>query len=90
METVRSLNAFGERSGPVILAVGFFDGVHIGHAQLLSRAIREAHRCHGEAWAMTFDRHPLKVLNPAQAPPLLLQCVDEVPSLSTSREDAQC
>jgi riboflavin kinase / FMN adenylyltransferase len=56
---------------PICLAAGFFDGVHAGHQGVLRRAVRCARRHGGQAWAMTFDRHPLKVLHPAGAPLLL-------------------
>jgi riboflavin kinase / FMN adenylyltransferase len=56
---------------PICLAAGFFDGVHAGHQQVLSRAVQCARHKGGSAWAMTFDRHPLKVLKPNAAPPLL-------------------
>ena len=44
------------------LAVGFFDGVHLGHRRILSRADE----------ALTFSGHPLSVLAPDRAPPLLM------------------
>ena len=56
---------------PVCLAAGFFDGVHLGHQAVLRRALSTARAVGGEAWAMTFDPHPLKVLTPDTAPPLL-------------------
>src|SRR5262245_17954734 len=56
---------------PLCLAIGFFDGVHRGHARLIGRAVREAKRLRGEAWVLTFEPHPARVLNPAAAPRLL-------------------
>ena len=44
------------------LAVGFFDGVHLGHQRILRRA----------AAALTFREHPLSVLAPERAPRLLM------------------
>lgn len=41
-----------------VIALGFFDGVHLGHGQLLTRCRREADRLGLEAAALTFDRHP--------------------------------
>lgn len=71
MQVLSSFDGLRERKVPVVLAAGFFDGVHIGHQCLLDGALIEAKACAGEAWAMTFDPHPLRILNPAQAPPLL-------------------
>ena len=56
---------------PVVLGTGFFDGVHIGH-QLVFKSVCEAARvAGGNAWALTFDKHPLAVLRPSQRPVLL-------------------
>ena len=55
----------------VSLAVGFFDGVHRGHQRVLRAAVARARALGGEAWALTFEPHPLAVLNPAHAPALL-------------------
>ena len=44
------------------LAVGFFDGVHLGHREILA----------GADAALTFNRHPLSVLAPERAPKLLM------------------
>lgn len=41
-----------------VIALGFFDGVHLGHGQLLSRCRREADRLGCKAAALTFDLHP--------------------------------
>lgn len=57
--------------GPVVLALGMFDGVHRGHAALLEAARREAERLGGEAWVLTFTDHPRRILAPGQAPTLL-------------------
>ena len=47
----------GEKQKTVI-ALGFFDGIHIGHAALLETAKRRAEACGGEAAVLTFDNHP--------------------------------
>ncbi len=56
---------------PVVLAVGFFDGVHRGHREVLDSAVRRAREINGEAWVMTFDQHPLALLAPYKKPRLL-------------------
>lgn len=60
-----------ELKKPVVLAVGFFDGVHRGHQEVLKSAVDRARECSGEAWVMTFDRHPLSLLAPYKRPRLL-------------------
>ncbi len=58
------------RQGPVALAVGFFDGLHRGHRAVMDAAHHLAGP-QGEAWALTFDPHPMTVLRPELAPKLL-------------------
>ncbi len=55
----------------VVLAVGYFDGVHQGHQSVIQNAGQRATECRGRIWILTFDPHPLKILRPEMAPPLL-------------------
>ncbi|MBU4200353.1 MAG: bifunctional riboflavin kinase/FAD synthetase [Verrucomicrobia bacterium] len=71
MKTLHSLNDLQATRRPILLAVGFFDGVHRGHQNLIRRAVRASRQGLGETWIMTFDPHPRKVLSPASAPALL-------------------
>lgn len=48
-----------------------FDGVHLGHQQVLKQTLADARQHNGLALAVTFDRHPASVLNPAKAPRLI-------------------
>ena len=57
--------------GTVILAAGFFDGVHLGHRRVFEETVRRARELGGKPWALTFDRHPRAVLDPPHAPPLI-------------------
>ena len=58
--------------GPAYLAVGVFDGVHLGHQAVIGRAVADAKREPGAAAVVvTFDPHPLRVLRPEAAPRLL-------------------
>ena len=53
------------------LAIGMFDGVHLGHQQVLRQAIEDSHRNEARSVAVTFDRHPASVIAPGRAPALL-------------------
>jgi riboflavin kinase / FMN adenylyltransferase len=64
-----------EVRGPV-LALGTFDGVHLGHRRVIGLAIERARMRGGPSAALTFEPHPLEVLRPAHEP-VLLTTVDE-------------
>jgi len=64
-EELRALNS------PFVLAAGFFDGVHVGHQRVLTGTVARARETGALALALTFNRHPLAVLAPSKAPPLL-------------------
>ena len=61
--------ANGERKA--CLAIGMFDGVHLGHQQVLRQAIEDSHQHEALSVAVTFDRHPTSVIAPDRAPALL-------------------
>ena len=53
-----------------IFALGFFDGVHLGHQALLAECVRMARAMDVETAAITFERHPQSLFRP-DVPPLL-------------------
>ncbi|BCU78197.1 bifunctional riboflavin kinase/FAD synthetase [Luteolibacter sp. LG18] len=61
---------------PLHLALGVFDGVHLGHRAVISRALEAAEREGGTAGVVTFDPHPIRVLAPDKAPRALLATLD--------------
>jgi len=71
MKILTTFSALAEVQGPIYLAAGVFDGVHLGHQAVLNHASALARQSQGTAVALTFDPHPLKILNPASAPKLL-------------------
>ncbi|HEV8228651.1 MAG TPA: hypothetical protein VGQ86_01745, partial [Candidatus Limnocylindria bacterium] len=62
--------------GPLFLAIGVFDGVHVGHRALIRRVAARAKEQGGRALAATFDPLPIQALAPG-APPSALSDVDE-------------
>jgi riboflavin kinase/FMN adenylyltransferase len=53
------------------VTVGFFDGVHLGHQQVLRRTVEAAKERRAGSVAVTFDRHPREILTPGSEPRLL-------------------
>jgi riboflavin kinase/FMN adenylyltransferase len=54
-----------------VLAIGNFDGIHLGHQAILQATVERAKTAHAVATALTFDPSPRKVLRPESAPPRL-------------------
>jgi len=54
-----------------VLGMGTLDGVHLGHQAVLGQVRRRAAALGAAPAALTFARHPLEVVRPAQAPPLI-------------------
>jgi riboflavin kinase / FMN adenylyltransferase len=71
MKVFLSLSELSEIPGPLCVAIGVFDGVHLGHQALMRRAMNEAARLRGSALVLTFHPHPARVLRPDSAPHLL-------------------
>lgn len=71
MEILRSVDELSKVPGPVHLAIGVFDGVHLGHMAVIGDALSGARASGGSAVVVTFDPHPVRVLAPEAAPRLL-------------------
>src|SRR4051812_46709135 len=54
-----------------VVTVGTFDGVHRGHRDVVERIVKRASQIGVASVLVTFDPHPLEVVNPAAAPLLL-------------------
>lgn len=68
MRVYRNAWEEGESARGVVGAIGNFDGVHLGQRALLERVSRRSGELSLPAAAVTFDPHPLKILDPARAP----------------------
>ena len=69
MRIHHSLAAIEPTSYPKpVLALGNFDGVHLGHQNIFRHVVSKAEEIGGTPMAFTFDCHPLKVLAPEKAP----------------------
>ena len=86
MEIIRDIDQLPPHPHPVV-ALGNFDGVHLGHRAILKAAIDRARAANGTAFALTFDPLPAKVLAPARAPRLILAPEDKLELLRASGID---
>ena len=74
--------------GPSVAAIGNFDGVHLGHQEILSSVVQEARLLRAQAVAITFDPHPEQFLNPSAAPRLLSPIDERLRLLALTGIDA--
>ena len=55
----------------VCLAIGFFDGVHLGHQQIIRQTLSDARKHEAIGLVLTFDQHPNTAVAPNRLPPLV-------------------
>ena len=67
MRIVRGLPPVPPEAPPSAVALGVFDGVHLGHRAILGLAVSHA-GSHLRSVACTFDPHPMEILQPGRAP----------------------
>ena len=70
--------------GPLHLALGVFDGVHLGHQAVIGSAVKGARKSGGLAGVLTFEPHPIQVLRPELAPRRILASLDHKERLLSS------
>src|SRR5512140_1114814 len=70
-----------------VVTVGTFDGVHAGHRLVLERLAARAEASGLRSVLVTFDPHPLEVVNPAAAPHLLTVGDEKLEVLAESKLD---
>lgn len=83
---MRILTGLGAVTRPprrAVVTVGVFDGVHVGHQQLIRSTIRLARRLGGTSVVITFDPDPETVLHPGTSAPALMPLAARVSALKT-------
>ncbi len=71
MKIIRGIDKIKRPFKKAVVTIGIFDGVHIGHQFVLKKIIRRAEKLKGKSVVVTFNPHPLKILNPQTSPALL-------------------
>jgi riboflavin kinase / FMN adenylyltransferase len=74
--TCHRLDELASLAQPLHLAMGVFDGVHVGHQAVIAKVVEAAASEGGLAGLLTFDPHPIQVIAPAKAPSSLLETLD--------------
>ena len=68
MEIIKKITGLTKKYPRPVVALGMFDGVHLGHASVINHAIDKAKEISGTAIVFTFSNHPLSVIAPDAAP----------------------
>jgi riboflavin kinase/FMN adenylyltransferase len=68
IHTAKDCDAQGRK---VCLAIGVFDGVHLGHQQIIRQTVADAHQPGGLSLVVTFAPHPSQIVAPDRVPPLI-------------------
>ncbi|MGH9607709.1 MAG: bifunctional riboflavin kinase/FAD synthetase [Terracidiphilus sp.] len=84
----RSVAQIPPAFGPTVAAIGNFDGVHLGHQEILAAVVAEARQLGASAVAITFDPHPEQFLRPERAPKLLTPIDERLRLLGCTGIDA--
>lgn len=67
-----------DKKGDIILTIGNFDGVHLGHQKILKAVAECAHSLNMTSVAITFDPHPVRVLAPERGLRLITPFAEKV------------
>jgi riboflavin kinase/FMN adenylyltransferase len=78
MEIIRGINKPFTGKGKFTVTVGTFDGVHTGHRRIIERLGERANELGHKSLVFTFHPHPLKLLSPENAPPLLTSTDEKI------------
>ncbi|HEY6228680.1 MAG TPA: riboflavin kinase, partial [Verrucomicrobiae bacterium] len=88
MKVVRQARELQTNGHKVCLAIGVFDGVHLGHQQVIRQSIADARQHEAIAVALTFDRHPESVVAPDRAPQLIYSLPQKLRAIESIGVDA--
>jgi riboflavin kinase/FMN adenylyltransferase len=71
MKRYHSISGLRKIDADLHVAIGVFDGVHLGHQEVIGAAVGQAEKDGGTPMVITFDPHPAMVLSPSDAPRVL-------------------
>lgn len=88
MKIVRAANELAPEGHKVCLAIGVFDGVHLGHQQIIRQTIADARKQGGLGLVVTFDRHPNAIVAPDKTPPAIYPLPQKLRAIESIGADA--
>ena len=87
MPIISDLEQINQTFRNPVLTIGNFDGVHKGHLSLFALTQKRAAAINGQSAVMTFDPHPIKVMNPGNAPRLITLTEQKLELISAAGMD---
>src|SRR5258708_3040998 len=88
MKTVQSARELQPERGKVCLAIGMFDGVHLGHQQVIRQAITDAEQYEALSVGVAFDRHRNGIVAPERVAALIYSLPQKLRAIEAVGVDA--
>jgi riboflavin kinase / FMN adenylyltransferase len=88
MKLIHAGNKLAAGGRKVCLAIGVFDGVHLGHQQIIRQTINDAHQQNAIAVVLTFNCHPNTIVAPEKIPPLIYSLPQKLRAIESLGADA--
>ena len=88
MKVIDNAKDLGAAGRKVCLSIGVFDGVHLGHQQIIRKTVADARQREGLALVVTFDRHPNTIVAPAHVPPMIYSQPQKIRAIEMLDADA--
>lgn len=88
MKVIHAANELGNGSRKVCVAIGVFDGVHLGHQQIIRQTVADARQHDAVALVVTFDKHPSAIVAPNRVPPQIFSRPQKLRAIEALGTDA--
>ena len=88
MKIIRAANELGNGQRKVCVAIGVFDGVHLGHQQIIRQTVADARGHDAIALVVTFDKHPNAIVAPDKTPPQIFSRSQKLRAIESLGADA--
>jgi riboflavin kinase/FMN adenylyltransferase len=90
MNIIGNAGELQARGRKVCVAIGVFDGVHLGHQQVIRQTLSDAEQQEAFAVVVTFDRHPNVVVAPERVPSLIYSLPQKLRAIAALGVDTTC
>ncbi len=77
MKIIRKIDYITQEYRDSNVTIGNFDGIHLGHQEILKKTVKESKEANRKSIVITFDPHPKKVVHPEKRPFFLLTTLEE-------------